>query len=349
MQEEQKLQAIRELLESIRQTQQPANEVIQAYLRQRRYIGSHDRRFITDIVWKYMRFKAHIDYLNYSLDDVINKEICDTDEMPDWVKLECSQWLLPHISQANQELKALQEPAPTIVRVAADRIQIQSLLAKEGIESEPTQRSPYGLILKKRYNLQASEAYKTGQIEVQDEGSQLAALFCRIRPGDSVVDFCAGAGGKSLMFSQLMNNTGRIVAHDISSISLKKLEERASRAQAKNISTTTQMPSETFRVVVVDAPCSGTGIWRRQPDARWKLTPRIFEKLLSTQAQILQSVIPCVQHKLCYITCSITQDENEKQIQQFIKTNPEFSLVDELRLSPWKTQTDGFYVALLER
>lgn len=349
MKEEQRQQAIQELLNSIRQTRQPANEVIQSYLRQRRYIGSHDRRFITDIVWKYLRFQAHIDSLHYTLEDVINKEIQDTDDMPDWVRLECPQWLLPHIPDAASELKALQDTAPTVIRAVGDRKRIQSLLAQEGIESLPTRHSPYGLILKKRYNLQASELYKSGQIELQDEGSQLAALACRIQPDDSVLDFCAGAGGKSLMFSQLMNNRGRIVAHDISAISLKKLEERAHRAHALNIKTTLDMPSETFSVVVVDAPCSGTGVWRRQPDARWKLTPQMFNNLLDTQAQILQSVLPCVQNRLCYITCSITRNENEEQIRRFIKMNPEFTLVNEQRLSPLKTQTDGFYVALLER
>ena len=349
MQEEQKQQAIREILAAICQTSQPANEVIQAYTRQRRYIGSHDRRFITDIVWKYMRFQAHIDFLHYTLDDVINKEITDTDDMPDWIRLECPQWLLSHIPDAKHELKALQDTAPTIVRAVGDRAKIQSLLADGGIESTPTQRSPYGLILKKRYNLQASAAYKDGRIEVQDEGSQLAALACRIQPGDSVLDFCAGAGGKSLMFSQIMNGTGQITAHDISAVSLKKLEERAKRAHAHNIITTTQMPKGTFSVVVVDAPCSGTGVWRRQPDARWKLTEQTFEHLLAKQAQILQSVVPYVQHRLCYITCSITRDENEEQIRRFMKANPAFSLVEEQRLSPWRSQTDGFYIALLER
>ena len=349
MQEEQRRLAIQELLDSIRQTQQPANEVVQAYLKQRRYIGSHDRRFITEVVWKHLRFQAHIEFLHYTLDDVLNKEICDTDDMPDWIRAECPQWLLPHIPNALPELKALQDTAPTIVRAVGDRAQVQILLEKEGIESEPTRQSPYGLILKKRYNLQASSTYISGRIEVQDEGSQLAALACRIQPGDSVLDFCAGAGGKSLMFSQIMNNTGRIVAHDISSISLKKLEQRANRAQVKNITTTTQMPVGTFQTVVVDAPCSGTGVWRRQPDARWKLTPKILNDLVEKQAQILESVLPFVQSKLCYITCSITQDENEGQIQRFIKAHPEFQITDEQRLSPYRTQTDGFYIAVLER
>lgn len=349
MQEAQQRQAIQEILESIHHTTQPANEVIQAYTRQRRYIGSHDRRFITDIVWKYLRFQAHIDFLHYTPDDVINKEIQDTDDMPDWIRLECPQWLLSHIPDTEQELKALQNTAPTIVRAVGDRSQIQHLLADEGIESTPTQRSPFGLILKKRYNLQASSAYKAGRIEVQDEGSQLAALACRIQPGDSVLDFCAGAGGKSLIFSQIMGNTGTITAHDISALSLKKLEERAQRAHAHNITTTTNMPDGTFSVVVVDAPCSGTGVWRRQPDARWKLTESMFEALLNKQAQILQSVVPCIQHRLCYITCSITRDENEEQIRRFIKANPAFTLIDEQRLSPWRSQTDGFYIAVLER
>ena len=230
-----------ELLNEIYSTSQPANEVINAYTRARRYIGSKDRHILTDIVWKTIKS-------------------CPT---PEWLK----EYIPP------KELIAMQSDSHTILRANRNRDKIQKQLAEEGIESIPTSLSPLGLILKKRVNLQTSPTYQQGLIEVQDEGSQLVALATHIQPGDSVLDYCAGAGGKSLCFAQIMNNKGCIVDHDISTISLKKLQKRAQRACVSIISTTTT-PRGKFQHVVVDAPCSGSGTWRRNPDGRLKLTQK---------------------------------------------------------------------------
>ncbi len=245
--------AVNELIELIDASKRPASEIINAYTRSRRYIGSKDRHAITEAVWENLRARP----------------------MPEWLKdlIPENEWL------------AMKEPAHTVLRANGDRSKIQKMLSDEGIETDLTPLSPWGLILKKRVNLSETKAYQKGQIEVQDEGSQLLALQTHIRPGDHVLDYCAGAGGKSLAFVQMMQNQGQIVAHDVSVISLKKLKTRAMRANAKIIQTT-QHPSGIFDHVVVDAPCSGTGTWRRNPDAPFKLTQEQIKHYVQEQRKI---------------------------------------------------------------
>ncbi|MBR6232063.1 MAG: class I SAM-dependent methyltransferase, partial [Alphaproteobacteria bacterium] len=205
--------AIQEVLSEIDTSSKPANEILNTYTRTRRYIGSKDRRAIQEGVWVSLRKKA-------------------------W-----PQWLEKVIP--DEEKKALREEAKIILRANGNREKIRSELAKEGIETEPTKLSPLGLILKKRIPLTTCEAYLSGRIEVQDEGSQLVALATNIKAGNTVLDYCAGAGGKSLCFAQMMNNTGRIIAHDISTRSLAELKKRAERA-GTSIVEITKIPTGNF-------------------------------------------------------------------------------------------------------
>ncbi len=341
-----------ELLELIEQSPHPASEIISSYTRSRRYIGSKDRKALTDMVWKALRYHAHLtwqtkDYAQQIA--LLETAQQDLPDMPDWVRLECPEWVLPHIPIADKELPALIEAAPIILRANGNRTDIQKRLAAEGIETTPTEKSPYGLILSKRQNLNVSETFKQGLVEVQDEGSQLIAIETNVQPDESVLDMCAGAGGKSLILSQIMKNTGRIVAHDVSFLSLKELGRRANRAHATNIEIATRLPDEVFDTVVVDAPCSGTGTWRRCPDAKWKLTPEHFQNIQKTQATILDQAVERTRRKLCYMTCSLTTAENEHQTQAFLKRHPSFQLLTEKRFSPYRTQTDGFYIAVFQK
>lgn len=341
-----------ELLNQIHQSPHPAHEVISAYTRSRRYIGSKDRRALTDMVWKALRYHAHLSWQSQKIEaQIALLETADVDlpGMPDWVRWECPEWLLPHIPQPDKELPALIAPAPIVLRANGNRSDVQRRLADEGIETTLTSKSPYGLILQKRQNLNVSETFKQGLVEVQDEGSQLIALETEIQPEEQVLDMCAGAGGKSLILSQMMQNTGWIVAHDISFLSLKELGRRANRAHATNIEIAPNLPDALFDTVVVDAPCSGTGTWRRCPDAKWKLTPEHFQNIQKTQATLLDQAAKRTKNKLCYMTCSLTQDENENQTAAFLKHHPAFRLVKEKRFSPYRTQTDGFYVAVFQK
>ena len=352
MQPEQIKKAAEELWYLCLQSPHPASEVISGYTRSRRYIGSKDRKKLTEYVWKMLRFKAHIEFYmerGKTFQELLDIEIQDCNDMPDWVRLECPEWLLKKIPDAENELKAMLTNAPTILRANGNRNEIIKKLAQEGIIGSPTPLSPYGIKLDKRYNLNLSETYKKGLVEVQDEGSQLIALETQVCPEQSLFDMCAGAGGKSLFFAQMMKNKGSIIAYDISSRSLIELEKRAQRAHANIIHTTLDFPKELFDVVVIDAPCSGTGTCRRMPDAKWKITQTQFQNLIKTQAELLEKGAPLTQEKLCYMTCSLTNDENEAQIQNFLKKHSDFILLSQKRFSPFQSNTDGFYVAIMKK
>ncbi len=310
--------AIQEVLREIDETPKPANEVLNAYTRARRYIGSKDRRAIQDGVWQTLRKRP----------------------WPEWLKK-----IIPEA-----ELQALHQEAPIILRCNGDKEKIQEELAIEGIETEPTKLSPIGLILKKRIPLTTCKAYLTGQVEVQDEGSQLVALATKIKAGDSVLDYCAGAGGKSLCFAQMMGNKGRIIAHDISKKSLDELKKRAERAGTKIIEIT-QKPTGTFNHVVVDAPCSGSGTWRRCPDAPFKLKPDTLKEVQKKQADILDKASQFVTKDglLHYMTCSLIEAENQEQMRDFLKRHTDFKVIHHTQWSPAKTETDGFFLASFKR
>jgi len=310
--------AINELLTQIDTTNRPANEVINAYTRSRRYIGSKDRHAIVDGVWQVLR----------------------TRPIPDWIHK-----LIPI-----NELQAMKEPAQTILRCNGDRVKIQKELLDEGIETDLTPLSPWGLILRKRVNLDTIKAYQTGQVEVQDEGSQLLALSTKIQPNENVLDYCAGAGGKSLAFAQMMQNKGRIIAHDISAISLKKLQVRAKRS-GDSIIQITQHPTGQFDHVVVDAPCSGTGTWRRNPDAPFKLTEKQMKHYVELQKKILDKAVDFVKSKgyLYYMTCSLMESENQIQMRSFLGRHHDFRLIHHTQFTPAKHHTDGFFLAIFQK
>ena len=310
--------AIHEILEEIKISPKPANEILNTYTRSRRYIGSKDRRALREGVWGELRKRP-------------------------WPK-----WLDAVIPDA--EKKALHEEPEIILRANGDRNKIRSDLMDEGIETELTKLSPLGLILKKRIPLTTCKSYLAGKIEVQDEGSQLVALATGIKSGDTVLDYCAGAGGKSLCFSQMMKNNGHIVAHDISDKSLAELKKRAVRAGVKIIEITKKITG-TFKHVVVDAPCSGSGTWRRCPDAPFKLTPEIIQEVQKKQRAILDKACTFVAKDglLHYMTCSVIEEENQVQVRAFLKHHKEFKLVHHQQWTPAKTGTDGFFLATFKK
>ncbi len=346
-----------DLLAEIIQSPKPAEEILNTFTRTHKSIGSANRRFLNDVVYQVLRAFRRLSFLYPTADlrektDLIEKPLPSLKNAPSAVQWEIPDWLLSHIEKPEQELPALMEKAEVILRANGSREEIRRKLAAEGIETEPTKLSPWGLILKKRANLKGTACYREGLIEVQDEGSQLVALKTGIQADNSVLDYCAGAGGKSLIFAQMMQNKGQITAHDISERSLQELNRRAERAGIRIIQTTTKLsPTATFDYVVVDAPCSGTGTWRRFPDRRLKLTFEQFEALLKKQKIILQKAASYVKEngKLVYITCSITRDENIGQIRLFLKKNKAFKLCTHQQLSPYRTQTDGFFYAVMQR
>ena len=303
-------------------------------------------------------------------------------EQPDWVRLNVQEWLVPHLKEAygeawGREIAALDVPPPVDLRVnrlKATPEQARAALQREGIETEPMRLSADGLRLRKRLSVVAGDAFQNGLIEIQDEGSQLVAALVDARPGMQVADYCAGAGGKTLAIAAGMNNKGRVVALDVLETRLDRSAQRLRRAGAHNVERRPLSPDNrkwlkrqagNFDRVLVDAPCTGTGTWRRNPDGRWTVRPQDLEELVPKQAEILDAAARLVKPggALVYATCSVLPAENERQIEAFLERHPDFALapVQEvlpvegigngpyLRLSPLKHGTDGFFAARLLR
>ncbi len=299
--------------------------------------------------------------------------------MPDAVKFEVPDWIMPRFEALfgtglKAEMDALAQTAPLDLRVnalKATREQAIMALAAERLEARPTQFSPWGLRLPGRQSITQGKAFQDGIVEIQDEGSQLVALLVDAKPGMRVADYCAGAGGKTLAIAMTMENKGHIVACDVSASRLDGAIKRLRRAGVHNAERHlleagdkwTKRQEKKFDRVLVDAPCTGTGTWRRNPDARLRLKENDLAEILPKQAMILDQAQRLVKigGRLIYATCSLLSEENEMQVVAFLARYPNFSRVPlaaplpeplhgpYLRLTPRSHGTDGFYGAVLER
>ena len=263
----------------------------------------------------------------------------------------------------DKEIHALNQLADVILRVntlKTTKEKLQNNLQELEIETESIKGYPQALKLVKRTNVFITEAFKNGWFEVQDASSQKVAKFLNPKPGTRVVDTCAGAGGKSLHIASLMENKGQVIALDIYENKLKELKRRAKRNGAHNIETRTIDSSKVIKKLIhkadkilIDAPCSGIGGLKRNPDSKWKLQPEFLESIKKTQKEILDSYSRMVKPggQMVYATCSILPSENEKQIQDFLerKSGKEFKFVKEEKIFPSESGFDGFYMALLQK
>lgn len=282
------------------------------------------------------------------------------ESIPDWMD-ELGQKELG--KRWDQELAALNLEAEVILRVntlKTTREKLQVQLFDIDIETDTIKGYPDALQLKERVNVFQTEAFKQGLFEVQDASSQLVAQLLDVQPGMRVVDACAGAGGKTLHLASLMENKGQIIALDLYANKLNELKRRAKRNGAHNIETriidTTKVVKKLYDKadrVLIDAPCSGLGVLRRNPDAKWKLQPEFLENIRQTQADILDTYSKMVKPggKLVYATCSILPSENDKQIKDFLKrdSGKDFTFATEKHVWPSESGFDGFYMALLEK
>ncbi len=296
---------------------------------------------------------------------------------PNWVQGEYPEWLEDQLTKAFgdnllTEMIAFQNRAPTDLRVntlKANREDVIAALAADGITAAPTPYAPHGIrITSDATNLSKSALFESGAFEFQDEAAQIAAMLCDARPGMRVLDLAAGAGGKSLAFAAAMQNQGEIVACDTRGEALFELQKRAARAGATIITSLPldhAQPTGLFDTVFVDAPCTGTGTWRRQPELRWRLTPARIDYLVSVQDKLLDQAAALVRPggTLLYATCSVLPMENQGRIAAFHTRNPGFvpvnlgenreipgpiaGLAEDFRASPATTGTDGFYCAAL--
>jgi 16S rRNA (cytosine967-C5)-methyltransferase len=303
-------------------------------------------------------------------------------------------WLDPHLAKVfgedrAAEAAAMASRAPLDLRVntlKSSRDKVLKALAH--LHAKPTPWSRVGLRIAlgadaRNPGIQSEEDFIKGGIEVQDEGSQLAARFTAARPGEQVIDLCAGAGGKTLALAALMEGKGRLIATDRDKHQLAPIHERLSRAGVHNAEIRTPKgeadPLADIRgsadLVVIDAPCTGTGTWRRNPDAKWRMRPGALEIRLKDQAEVLARAVPLVKPggRIAYITCSVLTEENGEQVRAFLARHPDFSVVPPAQtasvlqdkaadfakaalqstegwlMTPRRTGTDGFFVAGLKK
>ena len=400
MQKGAQYQAVLELITEIFKDKTPADQIINSYVRERKYIGSKDRRFITETVWKIIRNRRKLSFDarsdnprkilltllrdedfdilcsgEYGLSELTKEEkewLKETNEevYPSAVEAECPDWLFAKI-QDMQLLKALNEPASADLRInRGTREQVIEQLRREGLYFSPTPFSPIGIRSEERVNLNNCLAYKDGVIEVQDEASQIAAILAEVAPEHKAVDYCCGAGGKSLTMSFLMNRQGKIQIHDVNLSRMRAVKERAERLDIKNLEIVEDVQDTDYQRFVIDAPCSGTGTWRRSPDAKYRLTLEKLKSLNNVQKELLdfayKHLLP--KGRVAYITCSILQEENEDIICQFLRAYPQMKMLnlreiwerklggryvgkDEfmLRMNPLQSHTDGFFICVLEK
>lgn len=292
--------------------------------------------------------------------DELSKIRVYKESIPDWMdKLVTSE-----LNDAiwTKELNALNQQAKVILRVntlKTTKNELKAILEHDNIHTKFIDDNPWALELEERTNVFLTQAFKDGLFEVQDASSQLVAPYLDVKPGMTVVDTCAGAGGKTLHLASLMENKGKLIAMDIYESKLKKLKKRARRNEAFNIETrlidSTKPIKKLYNKadrVLIDAPCSGLGVLKRNPDSKWKLQPEFIDNIKITQQNILQSYSKMVKQggKLVYATCSILPSENEKQIDVFLtsEAGKNFSFVKDNKVLAHKSGYDGFYMALLE-
>jgi 16S rRNA (cytosine967-C5)-methyltransferase len=314
------------------------------------------------------------------------------DAAPDWVRGDFPEWLAASFAAvfgeaAAEEGRALATRASLDLRVnTLKAAREKAAVALKHLDAAATPLSPIGLRLPlledgRSPSLAGEPAYVKGLVEIQDEGSQLAALLCGARSGEQVLDLCAGGGGKTLALAALMENHGQIYATDREARRLAGIHARLEKAATRNIQVRTPRRGADVLadlegrcdLVLIDAPCTGTGTWRRNPDAKWRVRPGALEQRMKEQEEILETARRFVNHtgRIIYVTCSLLREENEDQIAAFLEKNAEFAAISPaelaqaaglpelerfasrlgpgLRLSPLASGTDGFFVAGLRR
>lgn len=315
------------------------------------------------------------------------------EDAPPYIKGNYPEWLQSEFertfgARAAEEGAALARRAPVDLRVntlKADRDKVLKALRR--FEAAPTPLSPIGVRIEqgpgpaKSPHVEAEPAHGKGWYEVQDEGSQVATLLSGAGPRQQVIDLCAGAGGKTLGLAALMQNTGQLYAYDADRMRLRPIFERLKRAAVRNAQVLPAGDRETLAklggkmdLVLIDAPCTGSGVWRRRPDAKWRLSPQMLEARRAEQMAVLEEGAPLVKPggRLAYITCSVLPSENRSQVDAFFNRHPDFKLIpwpelweaalpavppvqsadgsaETLQMTPLRHGTDGFFVAVMQR
>ncbi len=384
-----RLQAAIEILDEVaaaaRDAGAAADTLIARYFRERRYAGSKDRRAVRELVYDAIRGlgerpksgrAAMIGYARAQAPQLLELFGADGHAPPAIVEGDLAtqpglvpSWLIKRLkaqfgAATDAEVRALLGRAPLDLRINRLKAEVPVV---EG--AEPTPYAPDGLRISGQLNVDSLPAYQNGFVEIQDEGSQLVCLAAAAKPGMTVVDLCAGAGGKTLALAAAMANSGRLIACDTDRGRLSRLPPRAERAGATNIETRLLNPkneaealadlSQTADLVLIDAPCSGTGTWRRNPEARWRLTPDRLDALTALQARLLDLGAALVRPggRLVYVVCSVLPEEGDAHFGRFFAAHPGFrpapfqlptmaTAAPSTLLTPLRHGCDGFFIAI---
>ena len=301
----------------------PLDVLLRHYFREHKALGSKDRAWVSETLYHYIRWKNLYDTL--SLDPTATLPVCD--HLPLYLQLATPQKLLQQLTEAYGEEKAIQicrvnqTRAPVTIRANLLKISRDDLLQKfsSHFEVSPTTDSKTGIQFASKVNFAELPEFKEGLFEVQDEASQLGAQLVRASPKDQILDYCAGAGGKSLAFAPRMGQSGQLYLYDIRPQALQEAKKRFKRAGIQNVQFNLPTKQASMDWVVVDVPCSGTGTYRRNPDLKWKFDYIDLPFLIQQQRDIFEKALSYLHPKgtIVYMTCSILPEENEKQVNYF--------------------------------
>jgi 16S rRNA (cytosine967-C5)-methyltransferase len=371
-----------EIIVAAREGGAAADTLIARYFKTRRYAGSKDRRAVRDLVYSAIRRSGERpENGRAALIGVADSALFDGSphapapigpDEPPMPATAVPAWIAKRMAFAErEELSALLERAPLDLRVNRLKTTREAVLA-ELPDAVPTPHAPDGLRLSEGYSVESHPLWQSGAIEVQDEGSQLVTLACRATPGMTVIDLCAGAGGKTLALAADMAGSGRLIACDTVKARLDRLAPRAERAGAAGIeirlldggreaAALADLAGQAD-IVLVDAPCSGSGTWRRNPEARWRLTPQRMAALTALQARVVDLAVPLLKPggSIVYAVCSLIDAEGRDQIAAALSRHSSLTTEtpiphvgrmrgDGVMLTPARDRTDGFFVARLTR
>jgi 16S rRNA (cytosine967-C5)-methyltransferase len=411
------VQQATELLQRVLLLVHPADREVSAFFREHKALGAKDRAILAETTFRVLRQRLVLQHLAQSGQGPLARRLVllawqgsdaylkaavteaewawlqqvralDVASLPERVRSNMPPWLLERLQSVLGQglwpfLQAMEEPAPLDLRVNTFKAKREAVLAEfeaQGFPCVSTPHSPLGIRLQGKPALNRLDVFNRGDVEVQDEGSQLLALLTDAHRGEMVVDFCAGAGGKTLALGAAMRNTGRLYAFDTSGHRLAALKPRLARSGLSNVHPVQIAHERDDRIkrlagkidrVLVDAPCSGLGTLRRNPDLKWRQKPESVTELAALQQAILASASRLLKPggRLVYATCSVLPEENEATVQDFLAAHPDFEAVDaaqelarlkvpeaaflceggHLRLWPHRHGTDGFFAAVIVR